>query len=100
MASLEEKRPRPLTDLPPLHVPCGACGKSLRVNAKLAGRKVGCPMCGRVTLVPGLCAAEASAEGAPVEAETAAESAAAPFRGRQDLSVAFLHKNGNYCSES
>ena len=37
---------------PPIRFSCGACGKSLRVQEKLAGKKVKCPGCGRPTLAP------------------------------------------------
>jgi DNA-directed RNA polymerase subunit RPC12/RpoP len=38
----------------PVSFPCSACGKNLRAATKLAGRKVKCPHCGKVAVVPGI----------------------------------------------
>jgi len=35
-------------------VPCASCGKTLKAKAQLAGKKVKCPECGKVVLVPGV----------------------------------------------
>ena len=35
-------------------ISCSACSKKLKVRAKLAGKKVKCPHCGAVTLIPGM----------------------------------------------
>jgi hypothetical protein len=42
----------------PLAVPCTGCGKTLKVRAGLAGKRVKCPGCGGAVLVPSLQPAE------------------------------------------
>ncbi len=73
-----------MTDVPPVRFTCGACGKNLRVQAKLAGKKVKCPKCGKTTLVP--CAepaeAEAVVEGDPPLPDVLPEIEPAPLRLR------------------
>ncbi len=50
----------------PLALACAACGKSLRVKAELAGKKVKCPGCGQVIAVPA--AAQPQTPAAPAAA--------------------------------
>lgn len=52
MASLNPSNADAKTTAPPIRFPCGVCGKNLRVAAKLAGKNVKCPKCGKATLVP------------------------------------------------
>jgi hypothetical protein len=40
---------------PVLGFACTGCGKKLRINVELAGKKVKCPACGEVVRVPGDC---------------------------------------------
>ena len=49
---LRELRPSPPSPSPLLTIRCSGCGKSLRVKAGLAGKKVKCPHCQAVLPVP------------------------------------------------
>src|SRR5688500_5794692 len=60
-----------------MNIQCSSCGKSLEVDAKLAGRRVKCP-CNAVTLVPGVATAHTSAKGAAQPIATAPAMAAPP----------------------
>ncbi len=86
MASAKSQQAEIATALAPIRFACGACGKSLRVQAKLAGKKIKCPKCAKTTLapVPQPVKAEAISEGEPIVVEAAPEPAPAepPFRLR------------------
>jgi serine/threonine protein kinase/WD40 repeat protein len=51
-SSERDGTPAPATTAPPIVQACSGCGKKLRVNGDLAGRKVKCPACGQIVAVP------------------------------------------------
>jgi hypothetical protein len=57
-AGLPASGPAKPAAAPPLSVGCPGCGKTLKVRAGLAGKRVKCPGCGGAVLVPSLQPAE------------------------------------------
>jgi len=51
-AVIQGKQSQSEAGSPPLSVTCSNCGKNLKVEAQLAGKKVSCTHCGKPTLVP------------------------------------------------
>src|SRR5262247_568104 len=64
-----------------LEVTCGSCNHSLRVPARLAGRKVKCPKCGAAVEVGMLSSAGAAADEGSAP-QPAAEHEAPAHRGK------------------
>ena len=57
---------------------CSTCQKKLSVKPELAGKRVKCPGCGQVTLVPALVPANADLVTIPPSLDAEASPAAAP----------------------
>lgn len=51
---VEEEPPKPAEPPPSVSFACSDCGKALKARGALAGKKVKCPQCSKLLLVPGI----------------------------------------------
>ncbi|MBC7857054.1 MAG: hypothetical protein IAF94_26790, partial [Pirellulaceae bacterium] len=64
-----------------LEIPCGGCGRALRVAPESAGKMARCPICGHITQVPATLAASVVPSPSPASGQRELAGEDAPLRG-------------------